>query len=118
VDGLAHCSGYTPAPTTLNGGGAPVAAVKLVPAWDPLNTYRRDAIYARLSWCASAPAAPCNGTRLLHVNGVLWVWAGWFDTGAFIDNPAALLAPAVLSANCSSTPSSLSAIVGDAGSEW
>jgi hypothetical protein len=125
VDGLALCAGYRPGPAALNGGGAQVAGAKLVPAWDPLNADRRDAIYARLSWCnAAVPRAPCNGTKLLRVNGVLWAWAGWFDTGAFINNPQGTALPAVLTPNCSAGASAtnvtatVGALVGDAGSEW
>lgn len=119
MDGLAKCAGYRPAPGALNGGGAQVAGVKLVPAWDPLNVDRRDALYARLSWCSAAAPMPCNGTKLLRVNGVLWAWAGWFNTNAFILNPDATALPAVLAPNCSATATStVGAVVGDAGSEW
>jgi hypothetical protein len=114
VDGLAKCAGYAPAPASLNGAGATVAAVKLVPAWDPLNPDRRDAIYARLSWCLTARAAPCNGTKVLQVNGLFWAWAGWFDTGAFISDPERTSAPAVLSANCSAAAAG---VWGDASAE-
>ena len=95
------CQGYAPGPLGLNANGAPVAAVKLVPAWDKLNAQKRDALYARLSWCISAPRSPCNGTNIIVENGVVWVWAGWYSTEGFIGDPGSLSQPAVLTAHCS-----------------
>jgi hypothetical protein len=112
LDSLGLCSGYTP--LTMP-GAASQSYLQFVGAWDALNPDRRDALYARLSWCIGAGAAsPCDPTKLIQVmdagaggqGSVFWAWAGWFDSTNFASSYAtALSAPAVLTYNCSGASS-------------
>jgi hypothetical protein len=108
---MALCAGFAPAPL---GRAAPAADVQLLPAYDPLNTHGRDALYARASWCALPPPAralarkPCNTSALVVADGEFWVWAGWWDAGAWLERWAEEGAggrrngiPAPLASNCS-----------------
>ncbi len=108
------CSGYTPA--TGSSGGSSQSVLQFVGAWDPFNPDRRDALYARLSWClaVAGPASPCDVTKLIQVDDsgaggnrvAYWAWAGWYSSEAAIQGfSSALTAPAVLTYNCSGASS-------------
>jgi len=79
---LKLCNGYEPAPV---GRAAPAADVFLLPSFDPLNTHGRDALYARVTWCAVPPPTralnnkPCNTSAVIVTGGEFWAWAGWWD---------------------------------------
>jgi hypothetical protein len=105
------CDGYAPAPL---GPVTPSADVQLLPAYDALNTHGKDALYARLTWCATPPPSralrnkPCNVTALIVADGEFWAWTGWWDAAAWLAREAeagsggrANMIPAPLASNCS-----------------
>jgi hypothetical protein len=116
LDALNLCGGAPGyAPLTVPGADSQ-SYLQFVGAWDGLNPDRRDALYARLTWCLTfaGAASPCDVTKLIQVDDssvgggrvAFWAWAGWYDATGFARTYAtALTAPAVLAYNCSGASS-------------